>query len=78
MIAPEKSALLQEMTLAEVDQLSNKLFRYEALGEKWRTFLAKRRPTDELWRYDLGDEQTGIAIVREETPIAEFRFMLSR
>lgn len=74
MIAPEKSALLQELTTAEVDQLNNKLLRYKALGEKWRTFQAKRRPTDELWRFDLGDERTGIAIVREGTPIAEFRF----
>lgn len=72
--APDAASLQTIVTDAELAKISGKLARYKIHSEKWRLFLARRRPGDELWSYRRENWDNGIAVVRRGTPIA--RFML--
>jgi hypothetical protein len=72
MAGPPPSALIEPISLEDRRRLDTKLLRYAALGEKWRAFTDRCRSSDQLWRYTRNDGQTGIAVVRNGTPIAEF------
>lgn len=71
--APEPDLLISALTAAEIETLTMKYDRHRLHQERWRSFLARRRTGDEVWRYgaEAGGE-TGIAIVRGGRPIARF------
>lgn len=73
MLAPDKTTLVEMISSKEFERLNKKLLRYKIIGKKWRAFKSKCHPTDVLWRYERDDGETAITIVREGTPIAEFR-----
>jgi len=72
MLAPAKESLKDRITEPELDRLNSKLLRYQALGRSWQSFLSKRHPGDEFWRYYGEDGETAIAIVRKGMPVAFF------
>jgi len=72
LIAPEKSQLLRLLSNDEVEAITNKMQRYKAIGAKWNALLLRRRPGDEIWRYQFNDKHTGITVVRNGLPIACF------
>ena len=75
MTVAEREWLTEQLSEEEVVRLTAKLSRYEVLGVKWRAFLARKRDTDELWRFNNHTQQdkTAIAIVRSGVPIADYR-----
>lgn len=75
MTVAEREWLTEQIDQEEVARLTTKLSRYNVLGAKWRGFLAKKRDTDELWRFNNHAQQgnTAIAIVRNGVPIADYR-----
>lgn len=58
-----------------IDQVSSRLSqdRYPRFAENWRSFLARCRPSDELWRWQDDKDATGVALVRNGLPVADFR-----
>ncbi len=75
MTVAEQEWLTEQIDEEEVARLTEKLSRYEVLGTKWAAFLAKKRLTDQIWRFNNHAQQdkTAIAIVRDGIPIADFR-----
>ena len=72
MLAPDRECLVEPLDERELEKLDGKLSRYKKLGEKWRCFRSKCREDDQFWRYRDG-KMTGVAIVRDGTPIASYR-----
>ncbi len=70
--APDANELSSALTASEIERVSAKLDLYKIHGEKWRSFLALRRPGDEVWRFNAPEGRTGIAVVRRGRPIARF------
>jgi hypothetical protein len=75
MTVAEREWLTEQIAEEEVARLTEKLSRYKVLGAKWAEFLAKKRLADQLWRFNnhTQEDKTGIAIVRNGIPIADFR-----
>ena len=75
MTVAEREWLTEQIAEEEVARLTEKLSRYKVLGGKWAAFLAKKRPTDQLWRFNnhAQKDKAAIAIVRNGIPIADFR-----
>jgi hypothetical protein len=70
--APDAKSLESVATAAELDSLSTKLGRYKIHSAKWKSFLARRRPGDEVWHFKSGAGETGMALVRNGRPISRF------
>ena len=69
----KKEWLLEKLQPPEIDTITTKLRRYETLFPKWMACLGVKRANDEIWRYRHPDRNvTGIAIVRDGEPIADF------
>lgn len=71
MLAPDRESLLEPITAEELERFNQRLARFDGTGQKWRDFLAKRRDSDEVWRFRRPNGVTGLAIVRNGFPIAE-------
>lgn len=71
-VAPEAESLRSIAAEAELESVSEKLSRYKIRGAKWRQFLARRRPGDEVWWFSSEEGQAGAAVVRGGKPIASF------
>lgn len=74
--APEPAELQAEVGSNELAALSVKFARYATLGPKWRTFLARRRDGDVVWRFASADGmRNGSAVVRGARPISQFTIL---
>ncbi len=75
MTLAEREWLTEQVGEEEVARLTEKLSRYKGLGVKWAAFLAKRRSTDQIWRFvnHANQGKTALAIVRNGVPIADYR-----
>jgi hypothetical protein len=70
--APDASQLLSALAEAETEAISAKVGRFKKIGAKWQSILARRRPGDEVWRFNSDGGRTGITLVRNGRPIARF------
>lgn len=70
--APESESLRSVATEAELESLSVKLAPYKTHAAKWRLFLARRRPADEVWWFSTEEGLNGAAVVRAGRPISRF------
>jgi hypothetical protein len=75
--APDANDLASLLTASEIESLSANFDRYKIHGAKWSSFLARRRPGDEVWRFKAPEGRTGIAVVRRGRPIAQFQVLES-
>src|SRR5262245_33013212 len=73
--APDANQLSAVLSEKEIDDISTKFGRYKIRGAKWQSMLGRRRPGDEVWRFNSFGGTTGIAIVRNGTPIARFEMV---
>ena len=71
-VAPKATNLVERLSEDEIARIDKKLLRYKSLGKKWIGFKEKHRESDEYWRFRRDNDEIGIAIVRDGTPIAEF------
>jgi hypothetical protein len=74
--APDPDRLIAVLTEGEIVAVSNNLSRYKVHGPKWESFLARRRPGDEVWNFSTEEGIAGVALVRDGRPLA--RFFLNR
>ncbi len=66
--------LVKALDVGDIAELDAKLVRYATIGKKWNDFKATKQAEDEYWRFlDKKSGNTGIAIVRNKCPIADFR-----
>jgi hypothetical protein len=70
--APDPDQLVSALAEPETAAIAAKVRRYKKIGAKWQSMLARRRPGDEVWRFNLERGRTGITLVRNGRPIARF------